>query len=204
MKMRETSRAQDKKPVDNNSQARSSNSSDSGTTNRVLEECLQFLHKNNGVFVVMTSNDITQLPPEFTRPGRVDVLWYFSLPTYEERKEIFRVHLGKTGKEISEELVVAGAQCTENYTGAEIQAVVKAALRKAFIRYTKEESDGNISEEDIKQAAGEVVPIYKSSREVVGRLEAWAKDRARYSNAEARAQEHITDSDEELLSELEL
>ena len=43
----------------------------------------------------MTSNDVSQLPPELTRAGRLDATWYFSLPTLSERKEIFKIHLKK-------------------------------------------------------------------------------------------------------------
>ena len=73
---------------------KSSNSSDSGAIARAFGLVLEFLNDNdNGVFVVMTSNDVSQLPPELTRAGRLDATWYFSLPTLEERKQIFRIHL---------------------------------------------------------------------------------------------------------------
>ena len=169
----------------------------------MLDEALQFLQKDNGVFVVMTSNDITQLPTEFTRSGRVDALWYFGLPTYEERKEIFRVHLGKTGKEVTDKLIVAGAQNSQDFTGAEIKEVVKVALRKVYKRY-KEDGNDNITENDLIDATNEVIPVSRSSREVIAQLEDWAQRRARYSNADARTKEHKRDADQALLEELEM
>ena len=59
----------------------SSNKSDGGTTARAFEQLLQFLQKDNDVFVIMTSNDITQLPSELYRSERLEAVWYFSLPT---------------------------------------------------------------------------------------------------------------------------
>ena len=49
--------------------------SDGGTLARTFGSILQFLNKDNGVFTVMTSNDVSQLPPELTRAGRLDAIW---------------------------------------------------------------------------------------------------------------------------------
>ncbi len=160
---------------------KSSNSSDSGTTARVFGKCLEFLNDNNNVFVVMTSNDVAQLPPEFTRSGRLDAMWYFSLPTFEERKEIFRIHLNKTGKKISDMLIEFSAKSSENFTGAEIQETVKIAMRKAYQRF-KEDKNNCLTEDDINLASKEIIPLYKSSQEKILALESWAHGRARSTN----------------------
>lgn len=49
--------------------------SDGGTLARTFGSILQFLNKDNQVFTVMTSNDVSQLPPELTRAGRLDAIW---------------------------------------------------------------------------------------------------------------------------------
>lgn len=159
----------------------SSNSSDSGTLARVFGKTLEFLAEENDVFVVMTSNDVSQLPPELTRAGRLDAMWYFSLPTEEERKEIFRIHLGKTGKEITDELIEASARASADFTGAEIAETVKIAMRKAFKRF-KQDGVNAILPEDIESAASEIIPLFKSSEEKIMALEAWARGRARSTN----------------------
>ena len=173
---------------------RSSNASDAGTTARVFGKVLENLNEETGIFTIMTSNDVSQLPPELTRAGRLDAIWYFGLPSFEERKEIFRIHLGKTGKEITEELIEAGAMATENFTGAEIEEVVKVAMRKAFKRF-KETSENGIREEDLRQAANEVIPIFNSSREKILTLENWVRGRARY--ASKTTSEEIEEAKEE-------
>lgn len=129
----------------------------------------------------MTSNDVSQLPPEFTRAGRLDAMWYFSLPTKEERKEIFRIHLNKTGKEVTDELIETGAKVSENFTGAEIKETVKIAMRKAFKRFKKDGVNALLPE-DLEEAAKEIIPIYRSSREKILALESWAQGRARSTN----------------------
>lgn len=160
---------------------KSSNASDSGTTARCFASILQFLQENNDVFVVMTSNDVSQLPPELTRSGRLDAMWYFSLPTLEEREAIFKIHLDKTGKSYDASVLNEAARLTDNYTGAEIQNIVKLTMWKAFRRFLEDKNDA-ILIEDIASSVKEVVPVYESSKEKITYLEHWVKGRARYAN----------------------
>lgn len=159
----------------------SSNSSDSGTLSRVAAAILGFMNRDNNVFVVMTSNDVSQLPPELTRAGRLDAQWYFGLPTLDERKEIFAIHFNKMNRKISSDLIAEAARVSNSYTGAEIKEVVKVAMRKSYSRFKK---DGNreITEEDVISAAPEVIPISRSSREKIAMLEMYAQGRARNTN----------------------
>lgn len=181
---------------------RSSNASDAGTTSRVFSTVLKFLNdNNNGVFVVMTSNDVTQLPPELTRSGRLDAMWYFSLPTEEERKDIFRIHLGKTGKEIPESVIEAAAKATVNYTGAEIKDIVKQAMWKAYKRF-HDDKVNTLTEDDVVSAAREIIPIFRSSQEKIAYLESWANGRARYTNGTIDDNGHNTGKDDQLIDDL--
>ena len=66
----------------------SSNNSDAGTLSRVMASVLNFLQEDTDVIVMMTSNDVSQLPPELTRSGRIDTQWIFDLPNKFEREEI--------------------------------------------------------------------------------------------------------------------
>lgn len=159
----------------------SSNNSDSGTMARMIGSILEFLYEDHGVFVVMTSNDASQLPPELTRAGRLDSIWYFGLPDEEERKEIFRIHFDKVRKNIHDSLIEYAASQTSKFTGAEIKEAVKNTMRKAYSRF---KTDGNnaILEEDIDSACKEIIPVAKSSKEKILMLEEYAKNRARFSN----------------------
>lgn len=178
----------------------SSNSSDSGTLARVFGKTLEFLNDDHDVFVIMTSNDVSQLPPELTRSGRLDAMWYFSIPTEEERKEIFRIHLGKTGKKVSDETISAAISASKNFTGAEIAETVKASVRKAYSRF-KTDGVNEILEEDLISAANETIPLFQSSREKITYLENWSNGRARRAN-EAEKEEAISYSDKRLLGDI--
>ncbi|MGA2119515.1 MAG: AAA family ATPase [Bryobacteraceae bacterium] len=60
---------------------RSSGASDSGTSLRVMNTFLTWMQeKTEAVFVVATGNDIEQVPPELTRKGRFDEVFYVGCP----------------------------------------------------------------------------------------------------------------------------
>lgn len=166
---------------------KSSNASDSGAIARAFGNVLEFLNDNdNGVFVVMTSNDVSQLPPELTRAGRLDAIWYFDLPTLEERKQILDIHLNKCNKAVSEDVLDIMAKDMDRYTGAEIELVVKSALRRAFLEKMKTGEDNGITSDILKLAKEEVVPVAVSSREQILSLQNWAKNRALFANGEEK------------------
>lgn len=170
---------------------KSSNASDSGAIARAFGLVLEFLNDNkNGVFVVMTSNDVSQLPPELTRAGRLDGIWYFTLPTLEERKEIFKIHFKRINKEVSEDIIDKVAKDTDQYTGAEIELIVNSALRRAYLNKLKTNKDEGITYDILTKAIKDVVPISISSREQILGLERWAKGRALFANEDSRKTEH--------------
>ena len=72
----------------------SSGMSDGGTTSRVFGSFINWLQdKKAACFVVATSNDVSQLPPEMMRKGRFDEIFFVDLPAAKERGEIFEIHL---------------------------------------------------------------------------------------------------------------
>lgn len=94
--------------------------------------------KTSQVFVIATANDISCLPPELTRKGRFDEIFYVDFPSETERKEIFKLHLSKRYKfslDIDLEKLTGK---TDQYSGADIEAVVKESIETAFIDNAKE------------------------------------------------------------------
>lgn len=157
----------------------SSQQTDGGVGARVMKSLLEFMNDNeNGIYVVMTSNDISVMPPEFTRSGRIDAQWYFALPTTIEREAIFDVHLTKRKVTLDDTLKQYAVRHTEKYTGAEIQQVVKNLKRINYIR-TMEQEDKSIVLEDIERAIQEVIPIAESSKEKIAILDQYCEGRAR-------------------------
>jgi len=152
----------------------SSGMSDGGTTARVFATFLTWLQeKTKPVFVVATANAIDQLPPEMLRKGRFDEIFFIDLPTVEERKRIFEIHLKKRKRDPNRFAVEHLARNCEGYSGAEIEQAIISALYNAFA--LKRE----ISNEDILKAVGESVPLSTMMSEQIEDFREWARDRAR-------------------------
>jgi ATP-dependent 26S proteasome regulatory subunit len=151
-----------------------SGATDGGTTARVFGTFLTWLsEKTAPVFVVATANDISQLPPELMRKGRLDEIFFVDLPSSEERREIFRIHLVRRGRDPQLVDVETLAACSENFSGAEIEQAVISALYDAF--YAKAE----LSSPHILEALRQTVPLAKTMDEQINRLRSWAEGRAR-------------------------
>lgn len=161
----------------------SNGASDGGTLMRILGQLLEFLgdEGSKNIFTIMTSNNASVLPPELTRSGRIDTIWYFGLPTQLEREEIFKIHLNKYNLPLEDNIYEYAAASTPNFTGAEIKEIAKIAVRKAFNRYV-DDHNKSITCEDIRKAIPEVIPVYESSKEKIIALQDYYKTRARFSN----------------------
>ena len=151
-----------------------SGATDGGTTARVFGTFLTWLsEKTAPVFVVATANDISQLPPELMRKGRLDEIFFVDLPSEEERREIFRIHLARRGRDPQLFEVESLAACSENFSGAEIEQAIISALYDAF--YAKIELNNDLVLEALRQT----VPLAKTMDEQINRLRNWAEGRAR-------------------------
>ncbi len=151
-----------------------SGATDAGTTARVFSTFLTWLsEKKAPVFVVATANDISQLPPELLRKGRLDEIFFVDLPSYEERKEIFKIHISKRGRNSENFNIDLLADRSKDFSGAEIEEAVISALYDAFYLKT------DISTELILNAIKQTVPLSKTMDEQISRLRTWCEGRAR-------------------------
>jgi len=136
--------------------------------------------KTAPVFVVATANDISQLPPELLRKGRLDEIFFVDLPSREEREEIFRIHLQKRGRDIARFDVPQLAEASTDFSGAEIEEAINSALYDAF--YDRQD----ITTSHVLAALAQTVPLAKTMDEQIAKLRAWAEGRARNASV-ARA-----------------
>jgi SpoVK/Ycf46/Vps4 family AAA+-type ATPase len=103
--------------------------------------------KTSAAFVVATANDITQLPPELMRKGRFDEIFYVSLPTPDERKKIFEIHINKRRpQDVSKIDINALVSKTDGYTGADIEGVVSESVESVFVKGNPALTTGDILE----------------------------------------------------------
>jgi ATP-dependent 26S proteasome regulatory subunit len=147
---------------------------DGGTTARVFGTFLTWLsEKTAPVFVVATANDISQLPPELMRKGRLDEIFFVDLPSHAERADIFRIHLQKRGRDGAKFDVEALADASLNFSGAEIEEAINSALYDAF------DARRELTTDHVLNALAQTVPLAKTMDEQISQLRAWAEGRAR-------------------------
>jgi SpoVK/Ycf46/Vps4 family AAA+-type ATPase len=148
--------------------------SDGGTAARVFGTLLTWLsEKSSPVFVIATANDISHLPPELLRKGRLDEIFFVDLPTVEERQEIFRIHLAKRGRDPQKFELESLARTSEGFSGAEIEEAVISALFDAFSRKSE------LTTDILLASLEETVPLSRTMSEELNRLRTWAAGRAR-------------------------
>jgi ATP-dependent 26S proteasome regulatory subunit len=164
-----------------------SGATDGGTTARVFGTFLTWLsEKTAPVFVVATANDISQLPPELLRKGRLDEIFFVDLPGASEREEIFRIHISKRGRDVATFDIAEFAKASQDFSGAEIEEAINSALYDAF--YAQKE----VTTAHILHALGETVPLAKTMDEQIGRLRNWAEGRARNASVARDTAKAIT------------
>jgi len=149
-----------------------SRSADGGLSQRMFGTLLTWLQEHQQpVFVVATANDIEALPPELLRKGRFDEIFFVDLPPEEVRKEIFAIHLRKRGRDPARFDLDALARASQNYSGAEIEQAVIAALHDAYAEKT------DLSTARIVAAVQGSPPLSATMAEKVSALRRWAHGR---------------------------
>jgi AAA+ superfamily predicted ATPase len=148
--------------------------SDGGTASRVFGTLLTWLsEKKAPVFVIATANDVSLLPPELLRKGRLDEIFYVDLPNETERREVFGIHLQKRGRDPRKFDLAALAKLTDTFSGAEIEEAIVSALFDAFSANT------DLNTETVAEAILATVPLSRTMSEELQRLRSWAQGRSR-------------------------
>lgn len=103
----------------------SSSHVDGGTTDRVHGEFLTGLQElPEDTFLMCAANQLDSLRPEMLRADRFDKIFFVGLPSFEERKAIFKIHLSKIDTDHTYDYD-ALAEASMYMTGAEIVSLIK-------------------------------------------------------------------------------
>ena len=154
--------------------SQSSGATDGGTTARVFGTFLTWLsEKSAPVFVVTTANDVSQLPPELLRKGRLDEIFYVDLPIDEERTDIFRIHLTKRGRNPKNIDLPKLVEASKDFSGAEIEEAIISALYDAF--YEKQD----LATSHVLTSLRQTVPLARTMAEKINAQRKWAAGRTR-------------------------
>ena len=150
----------------------SSDINDSGTSQRVLGTLLTWMaERTSRVFVVATANDVSRLPPEIVRKGRLDELFFADLPDTGVRENIFQIHLQKRELDLNNFDTAALSRASEGFTGAEIEQAVVSAVYSALAQ--KEETSQNLLLEEL----GSTSPLSVVMSDKITSLRVWAEER---------------------------
>jgi hypothetical protein len=144
--------------------------SDSGTTSRVFGTFITWLaEKTSPVFVVATANNIQSLPPELLRKGRFDEIFFVGLPSTEERKAIFEVHLNHLRPHnLAAYDLERLAYETPDFSGAEIEQSLIEAMHLGFSQ------NRDFTTDDVLESASQIVPLARTAQDQVNFLQEWA------------------------------
>ncbi|KAK7195573.1 vesicular-fusion protein nsf [Novymonas esmeraldas] len=135
----------------------------------------------NNVLLIGMTNRLDLIDEAILRPGRFEVHVEIGLPDEPGRVEIFRIHTrGMRDNNImsSEVNLEELSKMTKNYSGAEIEGVVRDATSNAFNRHIdldhpdKMVDDANVmvTREDFMKAVEEVTPAFGQAKEECANL----------------------------------
>lgn len=147
-------------------------SNDNGVSQRLLGTLLTWMaERRTKVFIVATSNNISQLPPELIRKGRLDEIFFVDLPDQSVRKDIFAIHLRKRDCNPDTFNLDQLATAAQGFSGSEIEQVIIAAL------YSTSAEDKPLTTELLLQEIAATSPLSIVMAEQITRLRLWAADR---------------------------
>ncbi len=145
---------------------------DNGVSQRLLGTLLTWMaERRSRVFIVATSNDISRLPPELIRKGRLDEIFFVDLPEPEVRKDIFAIHLRKRSCLVANFNLEQLAEVTQGFSGSEIEQAIIAAL------YSANAEGKSLTTEILLREIAATSPLSVVMAEQIARLRLWAKDR---------------------------
>ncbi|TEB30055.1 vesicular-fusion protein SEC18 [Coprinellus micaceus] len=131
----------------------------------------------NNILIIGMTNRLDMIDEALLRPGRLEVHMEISLPDEKGRHQILNIHTSKMRLNgVMDENVDlwALAQQTKNFSGAEINGLIKSATSFAFNRHVKVGTMAGISDDvenlrvnmnDFEMALNEVHPAFGVSEE---------------------------------------
>ena len=134
----------------------------------------------NNILLIGMTNRKDMLDEAILRPGRLEVHIEIGLPDEAGRAQILKIHSNKMSenKFLSKDVDVSDlAKKTQNYSGAEIEGLVKSAVSFALTRHVNvaditaeiDEDNIKVTKEDFDRAFSEVVPAFGAATETFER-----------------------------------
>jgi hypothetical protein len=115
------------------------------------------------VFFIGTANDISRLPPEFTRAERLDGIFFLDVPAGKDKDAIWTLYRQEYGIPESQ-----NRPNDTDWTGAEVKSCCRLAA---------------LLDVPLTQAARQVVPVAVTAAEQIEKLRTWASGRCLSASA---------------------
>lgn len=174
--------------------SKSGDDSTSGTGQAILGQMLTWLQERkhddrDHSYVICTFNNGDQLPDALIRPGRFSTRIWLHLPTADDRKHIFKLHLERMGRSVEDFKIDNIVKKSNKFSGAEIEGAVETMAKRAYSRDIKDEEALLLSVvSEIHPAAGDIDSEYS-------RQEEWARSRKFGAQGKASAASIVTPED---------
>ena len=136
----------------------SSGQTDSGVSARLFSSLLTWLNDHTSdVYFIATSNDISKLPPEYSRSERFDGIFFLDLPAAAEKAAIWQLYIQQFELDDDQQ-----RPDDDKWTGAEIRSCCRLAA---------------LLDIPLLEAARNIVPVAVTAAESVDRLRHWSQGR---------------------------
>ncbi|EGG18292.1 N-ethylmaleimide-sensitive fusion protein [Cavenderia fasciculata] len=166
--------------IDSICKTRGTKTGDAGVNDSIVNQLLakiEGVESLNNILIIGMTNRKDMIDEALLRPGRLEVHVEISLPDEHGRQQIFKIHTSKMqhngllAKDVSLDHL---ARVTKNYSGAEIEGVVKAATSYSFSRQvdtknlrsvTLKVEDLNVCADDFERALKDIKPAFGQNDE---------------------------------------
>ncbi len=159
---------------------RNTGGGDSGVSKRIMGSFLTWMQESKApVFVIMTANRTSGLPPEMLRRGRIDEIFSVTLPSAPEREEILKIHIKKRGHNADTINLQSAVAMSNGYIPAELESAVQEALIKAYHEGKDLGEPATLKASHIESSLAEIIPLSQSFGEDFSRMHEWCTKNAR-------------------------
>lgn len=150
-----------------------SGTTDSGVTARVMATLLSWMQDSRApIYKVATANTLENIDASLIRRGRWDAVFAVDVPTYSERKEIFRIVLRRRGFDPKGFHLNVLSSDAVGFVGAEIESAIDEALFRAF------SDEKPLTTMAIRDSLRSIVPLAETHKEEIERFRLWLLGRA--------------------------
>lgn len=148
--------------------------SDGGLAYRLLGTLATWMQERpHPVVLIATSNDITKLPPELTRQGRFDEVFFVDLPDEEQRAHVFALQVAARRRDPARFDCTGLAHASAGFSGAEIDQAVTNGMFAAYA------AGRDLTTADILAEIAATRPLSVVNAAAIDAIRAWGSTHAR-------------------------